>query len=123
MRNLSQKNSELVTAIKKRWDELIDQGEILSYQPDQYLFYESHKALGAYLLCKGTVSLLKASDPSFHREISADSQPIIGMDYLLSGDSYDYSARAVGLAELCYLPKSEILSLLPKKAVPLAASK
>lgn len=116
MRNVSEKNSELVTAIKKRWDELIDRGDLLSFRPGQFLFYENHKALGAYLLCEGTILLLKAGDPSFSKEISAASQPVIGMDYLLSGDVYDYSAKTVGEAELCYLPKSEILRLLPKKS-------
>jgi CRP-like cAMP-binding protein len=115
MGKLPEKNFELISAIKKHWDELIDRGQLLSYQPDQYLFYENHQALGAYLLCKGTIGLLKADDPSFQKIISAQSQPIIGMDYLISGDTYDYSAKAVTLAELCYLPKSEILRLLPKK--------
>lgn len=115
MGKLPEKNSELISAIKKHWDELIDRGQILSYQPDQYLFYENHKALGAYLLCKGIIVLSKADDPSFKKTISAESQPIIGMDYLMTGDTYDYSAKAVTSAELCYLPKSEILKLLPPK--------
>lgn len=115
-----EKNGELLAAIKKHWDELIDRGQILSFQPDQYLFYENHQALGAYLLCKGSIVLSKADDPSFQKTISAASQPIIGMDYLMSGDTYDYSAKAVTAAELCYLPKSEILRLLPKKDTSVA---
>ena len=110
-----EKNSELISAIKKHWDELIDRGQVLSYQPDQYLFYENHRALGAYLLCKGTIAFSKVTDPSFKKTISAESQPIIGMDYLMTGVTYDYSAKAVTSAELCYLPKSDILRLLPHK--------
>ncbi len=121
MGKLTEKNSELFSAIKKHWDELIDRGQLVSYQPDQYLFYESHRALGAYLLCKGTIALSKSDDPTFKKTISAESQPIIGMDYLMTGDTYDYSAKAVTSAELCYLPKSEILRLLPKKEIPVAS--
>ena len=113
-----EKTSELISTIKKHWDELIDRGQLVSYQPDQYLFYENHRAVGAYLLCKGTIALSKADDSSFEKMISADSQPIIGMDYLMTGDTYDYSARAVTSAELCYLPKSQILRLLPSKEIP-----
>jgi len=115
MGKLPEKSSELISEIKKHWDDLIGRGQILSYQPDQYLFYENHQALGAYLLCKGSIALSKADDPSFEKTISAESQPIIGMDYLMTGDTYHYAAKAVTSAELCYLPKSEILRLLRSK--------
>lgn len=111
---LYEENRQIVAAIKKRWDDLIDHGEILTFLPGQFVFYENHKALGAYLLCKGKIALTRSNDPSVKAELSADAQPILGMDYLLSGDPYQYSAVACSEAELCYLPKSEILRLLPQ---------
>jgi len=108
-------NGDILLAIKKHWDELIDHGEVVCYRPGQYIFYENHQALGAYLLCAGKIQLSKSGCPEFQKELSEDSQPIIGMDYLVTGDSYEYSAKAVTEAKLCYLAKSELLKLLPTK--------
>lgn len=107
------KNTDLISEIKNRWDDLIDKGQVVNLHKGQYLFYENHNALGAYLLCKGTILLTKGHDPLYKRELSAESKPILGMDYLLTGDTYCFSAIATSDAELCYLSKSEILKLLP----------
>ncbi len=113
MQKPRESSADLISEIKKRWDELIDKGQMISLKPGQYLFYEKHQAVGAFLLCKGTISLTKQYDPTFHKQISSESQPILGMDFLMTGDVYCYSAIALNDAELCYLPKSELLKLLP----------
>ena len=111
-------SSQVFSEIKKNWAELLERGEILSFKPGQTVFYESHRPVGAFLLCSGTVRLCKSKDPSFSKDVSADGHTILGMDYLLSEMPYDYSAQATTETQLCYLPKSEILSLLPSKTRP-----
>ncbi len=113
MGKLHDKNIDLMSEIKNRWDDLIDKGQVVNLHAGQYLFYENHNALGAFLLCRGTILLTKSQDPFYRREFFAESKPILGMDYLLTGDVYCFSAIATSDAELCYLSKSEILKLLP----------
>ncbi|MCB0404951.1 MAG: cyclic nucleotide-binding domain-containing protein, partial [Bdellovibrionales bacterium] len=100
--------------IQQKWADLLAYGQILVFQPGQIVYYENHQPMGAYLLCEGRIEFFKSGEPNFRRTISADSKPVLGMDFLVTQTPFEYSARAIERSKLCYLPKSKILHLIPR---------
>lgn len=89
-------------------------GETLHYKEGQELFYQGHDPCGVYWLRHGKVALIQTEMGREHFEEKSPGA-ILGLEELLKGEVFMYTARAVTDCKICFMPKIAFLDWLEGK--------
>jgi len=104
--------------IHSRWKDLIQEGQMLVFGPDQILFYQGHFPSGVFVLGKGKLALEKVDGGVLNSDVvEGEHKPIIGLDYLLTQSPYPFTAKTLTKSEVCFISKSLIFNYLSQDKV------
>jgi len=91
----------------KVWRDLLKYSTELNFKDGQDIFYEGHNPYGAFIILSGDVTLTKASDSE--KKLSAPLTVPIGLDLLLTGQTYPFTAVANGPVQARFVSKGLLL--------------
>lgn len=101
----------------------LERAKVLSiYKPGQTIFYAGNEPLGLFTITKGLVKLETVSQSgSAHTLRIIGPGGVLGYRSLFASEPYHASAIAMDEVEMCFIPKSDVLSIF--KEFPEAAMK
>ncbi|MEO8240067.1 MAG: response regulator [Flavobacterium sp.] len=83
------------------------------YKKKQVIHYEGDKALGIYVVMSGKIKTIKLAEDG--RELMTgmfETDDFLGMNVLLSSETYTDTATAIEDSTLCFMPKKQLDELL-----------
>lgn len=90
------------------WKAILERGTAIDYREGQYLFYEGHKPYGLFFLTQGEVCCLKKTKDGEVCVGHVSPRCGIGLDFLISGQCYGFSARAKTSVKALFISKSHL---------------
>lgn len=105
--------SVLVGLDKPVLDQLQPQKSCISYRKKQVIYYEGTPPLGVFCINTGKVKISKTGSNDREYILSiAQAGDFLGYRSLISEEVYGASATVIEDARICFIPKTEFLSLL-----------
>jgi len=92
---------------------LSEEGEDLSFQKGQVLFYEGHTPYGLYLLVKGKVDFTRGGQPCHEKHFCKTAAgEVIGWEPFFNQVSSNCTCSAITDCQVVFISKSQLLPFL-----------
>lgn len=109
----SRGNSHFDDLPQEDLDVLSSHKSCISYKKGQTLFYEGTRPMGVFCINHGKVKVYKmGSNGKEHILFIAKAGDFLGYRSLLSEEFYGASATVIDQAAICFIPKTDFLSIL-----------
>jgi len=108
-------------SLKEKWDDLLKQGQSISFKAGQVLFYEGHLPYGLIVIQSGKVLFSKWGRPSSEKKTPCGEEHVVclgptkvfGIQPFFEGVPYCCSCTAASDCEGVFISKTQLLPLLP----------
>jgi len=99
--------------LKEHWDDLLKQGQKLSFHKDQFLCYEGHEPYGIFVLWSGKVDFSQGETSCEEPHLCSFSQgKVIGLHHFFSKTPFCCSCVAVTYCQITFISKTQLLPYL-----------
>lgn len=107
------RNENIICSTSSEVLHVVDRAKIKShFKSGQSIFYAGSMPLGMYTVVRGLIKLeVSSSQGHSHTVRIVGPGGVLGYRSLLAGESYQATAVVMEDADLCFIPKSDILAL------------
>lgn len=106
-------NDRVLSVLKKSLTQLLEQGQILSFQKGQDLFYAGHIPYGIFVLHSGKIQFLREDKNCHEKHKCPLSQgEVLGLQPMFDGSPYCCTCRAATACRVTFISKTLLSSIL-----------
>jgi CRP-like cAMP-binding protein len=107
--NTKKMKKDLVKEFSATWGNLIEESTVLTFQPEQVIFYENHFPCGVYIVTSGVVELVTQNKDE--QRLVAPMHSPLGIDFISDGHPYPFTAVAKTNVTTLFVYKSTLQTL------------
>lgn len=103
-------NASVLETLSNQWDDLLKQGQVMTFRKGQVIFYEGHQLYGIFVLQEGDVKFSQREEPAVdsHRSLFRD-EDVIGMDLFFNEAPSCCTCTAAKDCRVTLLSKTQLL--------------
>ncbi|MBI1909489.1 MAG: cyclic nucleotide-binding domain-containing protein [Deltaproteobacteria bacterium] len=101
---------ETLLSLKTHWNELLKQGQPLSFRKGQVLFYEGHIPYGLFIVQSGKVRYTRESGSCrAEHHVSSSEGEVLGLSHFFEENPYCCTCTASQNCQVVFISKSQLL--------------